>query len=105
LNLSPAAAAAGLTADNAMALLYFPLCNYLGKNVEATGTNTNEVVKQTHASILKDVQVFGTPSTASSVGASAVPPPGPPPVVEQKEAANDEGILLKALAAAAVLVR
>ena len=32
LKVSPVAAAAGLTVDNVMALLYFPLCDFLGRN-------------------------------------------------------------------------
>lgn len=74
LGLSPAAAAAGLTADNVMALLYFPLCNYLGRGANAT------------AAAREETPPLDAPAVAASGGAAG------------------EGAILKAVAVAAVLV-
>ena len=46
LQVNPIAAAAGLTVDNIMALLYFPLCDYLGRRAEdpeLVGVNDNDI--------------------------------------------------------------
>ena len=72
LQLAPAPLAAALAADNIMALAYFPLCSYLGRNEPDPYAGTAESGAEPAAAVEEEGDEVARLSSALALGVGAV---------------------------------